>query len=483
MKELMRKYWLFLLIILQPVLDMIAYFQYDSKIGTMAGYIRLVFMVVVVFYALYKTPKKKSYLLLISIIAIYCLLHIANGFRVGYVSLVQDVSYMAKVVHMPVMGIAFCYLLEDDSDKGQIIRGFVYNFVVIVTTTILAYITGTGDFTYKAEKVGMMGWFANANAQSIILVTLVPFVLYWVLRKKKTIFSILTMVFVNVVLLANGTKAAYLSVFLIFGGLIVFYLVDYFITKEKEYRKKKRPYLVICFVLMVLMVGSVLVYPMTPRYVVDMTATGAREDENEKIEKKKEEIVGGRTLEEIVADPQLRAELVSFYESDLSPILVEKFGAERVLEAYGWMPDSYTIADVRLQKRMCAQLMWEDQDLLTKITGMEFTHMQEFDLENDYAAILYYYGYLGMGLYVIFLAYFVVIVLCALVKRWKYAFNDFNFMLFLVYILQLGLAQFSGAILRRPNASIYLALVVALIFYQCRTIREKDFVIRGSKCE
>lgn len=38
----------------------------------------------------------------------------------------------------------------------------------------------------------------------------------------------------------------------------------------------------------------------------------------------------------------------------------------------------------------------------------------------------------------------------------------------MVYVLQLGLAQFSGAILRRPNASIYLALVVALIFYQCQ---------------
>ena len=33
----------------------------------------------------------------------------------------------------------------------------------------------------------------------------------------------------------------------------------------------------------------------------------------------------------------------------------------------------------------------------------------------------------------------------------------------------LGLAQFSGAILRRPNVNIYLALVLALIAYQTRT--------------
>ena len=99
---------------------------------------------------------------------------------------------------------------------------------------------------------------------------------------------------------------------------------------------------------------------------------------------------------------------------------------------------------------------------------MEFTQMKDSDLENDYAAIYYYYGYLGMGLYILFLIYFVIIVGVVLIKKWKYVFNEFNFTLFMVYVLQLGLAQFSGAILRRPNASIYLALVVALIFYQCQ---------------
>jgi hypothetical protein len=32
--------------------------------------------------------------------------------------------------------------------------------------------------------------------------------------------------------------------------------------------------------------------------------------------------------------------------------------------------------------------------------------------------------------------------------------------------LQLGLAQFSGALVRRPNVSIYFALILALIWYQ-----------------
>lgn len=228
-----------MLIVLQPILDIVAYFQYDSKIGTIAGYIRLLLMVIIVFYALYKIPKKRNFLILMGIIGIYCILHIANGFRVGYLSLAEDVSYMAKVLQMPVLGIAFCYLFKNNSHKKQIINAFVVNFFVIIGTTLIAHLTGTGEYTYKIYKVGYMGWFANANSQSIIIVTLVPFVLYWISRKKNIFLSFITAILSCLVLIANGTKAAYLSIFIILGGLIFFYLLDYLLVREKCVKKEK----------------------------------------------------------------------------------------------------------------------------------------------------------------------------------------------------------------------------------------------------
>ena len=468
MKEIIKKNWLFLLIVLQPILDIVAYFQYDSKIGTIAGYIRLLLMVIIVFYALYKIPKKRNFLILMGIIGIYCILHIANGFRVGYLSLAEDVSYMAKVLQMPVLGIAFCYLFKNNSHKKQIINAFVVNFFVIIGTTLIAHLTGTGEYTYKIYKVGYMGWFANATSQSIIIVTLVPFVLYWISRKKNIFISFITEILSCLVLIANGTKAAYLSIFIILGGLIFFYLLDYLLVREKCVKKEKSKMLLLSIGFFVLMIGSVIIYPITPRHLVDVSDSGVRDVENQTIEEKKQEISEKLTVEEILADPQEKEKLIECYKPLLNERLVEKFGVEAVLEEYGWMPDSYTMADVRLQKRIYAKLLWEDSDILTKLVGMEFTQMKDSDLENDYAAIYYYYGYLGMGLYILFLIYFVIIVGVVLIKKWKYVFNEFNFTLFMVYVLQLGLAQFSGAILRRPNASIYLALVVALIFYQCQ---------------
>ena len=40
-----------------------------------------------------------------------------------------------------------------------------------------------------------------------------------------------------------------------------------------------------------------------------------------------------------------------------------------------------------------------------------------------------------------------------------------NFALFLTLILNLGLAHFSGETLRRPNVSIWLSLILALVWY------------------
>ena len=39
-----------------------------------------------------------------------------------------------------------------------------------------------------------------------------------------------------------------------------------------------------------------------------------------------------------------------------------------------------------------------------------------------------------------------------------------NFALLLVLVLVLGLAHFSGATLRRPNVSIWLSLILALVY-------------------
>lgn len=477
MKDRIRENWLFILIAIQPFLDILAYFQYDSAIGTAAGYLRLVIMIIIPLVVLVK-KRKLSFIILLGVIGLYCLLHVISCYINGYINLFSDVSYMLKVIQMPVLGITFCYFFDREIYKQQIVKGFVVNYIIIIVSMLAAHLTGTGVYTYNDYKIGYMGWFANANAQSIILISLSPFLIYYAIKKKNKLGILLSMITVTLVLLANGTKAGYLAVFGIFAGFVGFYLIDMFRSRGQKHRLQ----LSMVVVSIVIIVMSAAVYPLTPRYAMDMQANGKREEENVKLDKKKAFIQteGGLTLEEILKNPEKKQELIECYEEELNPDLVEKFGIERVLAEYGWLPDSYTLADVRLQKRMNAKLMWEESSMLTKLFGIEFTEMENYDLENDYPAIYYYYGYVGFGLYMIFLAYFLVLIIKTIIKYFKESFFFFNFILATAYILQLGLAQFSGAILRRPNASIYMALVVGMIFYQCKKI-EKHVVSRDKE--
>ena len=87
-------------------------------------------------------------------------------------------------------------------------------------------------------------------------------------------------------------------------------------------------------------------------------------------------------------------------------------------------------------------------------------------MENDWPALFYYYGYIGLALYAGFVLYFIALVMKRLIRDFKGSFRLLNFALFICLILQIGLAEFSGEMLRRPNVSIYMAAVLALIYYQ-----------------
>lgn len=478
MKEVIKRNWLFILIVLQPFLDILAYFQYDSAVGTAAGYLRLVIMIIIPLMVLVRR-RKISFVVLMGAIGAYCLLHIISCYYNGYLSLFSDVSYMLKVIQMPVLGISFCYIFDNESYREQIVKAFVVNYIVIVLSMFAAHLTGTGVYTYNDYKIGYMGWFANANSQSIILISMAPFIIYFAIKMKKKAGILMAMIGVTLVLIANGTKAGYLAVFGMFFGFILFYLIDWFMADKGK--RKLQPAMIL--VSIVIIVVSAVAYPLTPRYAMDTYADGKREEENLKLEKKKASIQESEdmTLEDILADPEMKQALIECYEEDLNEDLVTKFGVERVLAEYGWMPDSYTLADVRLQKRINAKLIWEESSISTRLFGIEFTEMENYDLENDYPALFYYYGYLGMGLYLIFLAYFLILIVKTLLKYFKDAFFFFNFVLAIAYGLQLGLAQFSGAILRRPNASVYMSLVVGLIYYQCKKIEKRNEICESIK--
>ena len=465
-KTWLGEHWLVLLMAAQPLLDALAYFT-QNKNGTAAGYIRLGLLLLLPLIVLAKSERKKPWLLGYAIIGAFCLLHVLNGFRVGYRSLSYDLAYMVRVAQTPVLALSFIWYLQRQEARGQAWRGILTAAVIMAVSVPVAWLTGTGNVTY-GEGLGYSGWVIDDNrcANSILLVTLSTFAVGYAVRTEKRWLSLLIPCVVTVLFLTNGTKACYFSVFAIFGAYTAYLLA------EKLLLKKKLKTLLL-FLLIFLMIFSVVIYPWTPRCRVNQEmAKKNTQGEIEATLLEKGIDVTKMSFEERYNDPVVREVFEYYYWQYMGglPDLIDRFGMDRVLRLYRMTTDVGRLIDTRVIERSYARLIWEvETDSLTKFVGFEAAQVGTdgvYDMENDWPALFFYYGYVGFALYVGFVLAFLLRILRRLKEDFKGSCTVENFTLALVLALQLGLAQFSGALVRRPNVSIYFALILALIWYQ-----------------
>ena len=172
LKELFIKYWLTVLIAMQPVLDILAYWT-RSPDGTAAGMLRLAIMLILPLHLLI-TLKKKGRFILVGAA------HVANCLRVGYLDMRFDLVYLARVMQMPILAICLGYYLKDETHKEAAFKGLKYAAYLYFAGLILAVVTGTATDTY-GPGLGVSGWVIGENrcANSVIVVTLALTLLYF----------------------------------------------------------------------------------------------------------------------------------------------------------------------------------------------------------------------------------------------------------------------------------------------------------------
>ena len=467
-KTWLSDHWLVLLIAAQPLLDTVAYFTQNQN-GTVSGYIRLALLLILPLVALLKAERKKPLLLGFAVIGVFCLLRLLNCYRVGIVDLRYDLAYLVRVLQAPVLALSFLWYLRRPQTREQALRGILIAALIMAASVPIARLTGTGNVTYGVG-LGYSGWVIDDNrcANSILLVTLSSFAVGYALKTRQRWLSVLIPLAAVTLFLTNGTKACYYGIFGIFGGYAAFLLGEKLLLK----RPLKRGMLIL---LVLLMVFSVVIYPWTPRYRVDQhLAKTHTSGEIEATLLEKGIDVTKLSFEERFADPVVKEVFAHYYWQYLGvlPDLIDRFGMDKVLIQYRMTTNTGRLTDTRVMERSYAALIWkEETDTLTKLVGYETSRQDtegDYDMENDWPAVFYYYGYLGFALYVGFILYFVLQILRTLRRDFSGSFTVLNFTLALTLGLQLGLAQFSGALVRRPNVSIYLALILALIWYQTR---------------
>ena len=472
-----RNNWLMALIIIQPILDIIAFWT-KSPDGTFAGYVRLLVMIalpVTLFFVLKDKRDKLRLLLSLCGIGIVCLLHLWNVYRVGAADLVFEISYTAKVAQMPILAVCFAFAIRDTQTRNQAYWGLFFAAGITALALFLSIVTGTANITY-GEGLGVSGWVIDDNrtANSTILVILAAFAVFCSVKSDKKLINVLVPALSAVCLIINGTMTCYLSIFLIFIGFAIFLPLEHLVRGCAFNR----------FAVLVLVAASLLcaaVYPLTPKYRI-------RQEQHAFMEKTEGEFAqdadqwgfdpNALTKEQILNDPEIHKLYEDYYWKCLwilSPGMFEMYDIDEIMQKYDFTTDATVLLNTRNLKRAFVSLMWDHSDTLTKLFGIDVSAAWNYggvDLENDWPAIFYYYGYVGFAAYILFVLYFVYIMLRRLLRDFKNSFTADNYILFVTLILLIGIAQYSGAVLRRPNVSFYLALILGLIYYQAATLPE-----------
>ena len=106
---------------------------------------------------------------------------------------------------------------------------------------------------------------------------------------------------------------------------------------------------------------------------------------------------------------------------------------------------------------------------LSRWFGIELSRMSyngfNYDAENDFHGIYFLYGYVGLAMMLAFLLSFFIGIVRALLRSFRRYFTLEAGAFGTSLLLAMVYAYHTAGLLRRPNASFYLSMILAYIFY------------------
>jgi len=435
-------YWLFFIIITQPILDIIAYFSFGEYLTPISFVTRSIYLVFIVLYTFIKVKDKKKYVLLELPFVVLSLLHLLNSVRTSGLNIFDDLRYLVLVMQMPVVTIALClYVSENRHHNKKIEKGLWISLVTICLSVILSIITKSYATTY--EDYGLTGWFTSANTQSMILVSIFPYCLYTFSKRNKYIY-LLGLMMAFFLLFFNGTRACYYA--LVFSLIVMIYILLTHFQSRKNLIK----------------VGLTFMILILSLVMFKFSSTFERKSNMDDVNEANQEQIDLLGSDNLTKEETLEILRTSYLYEDM----IDTFGEDVVYEEMKDKITASNLSDNRLVKRTYAKIIFDNSDILTKLIGFNQGEIEKYgmDIENDITAIFYYYGYIGFVLYIAFLMVFVIMAIKLLIKNPLMVFSGKFVILSFSLALAVFGSEYSGALLRKPNANIYVALLLTLYF-------------------
>ncbi len=460
------------LFVLQPLMDVLSYWLSTSGMGnTLSLALRFSVLAAVTAAGYLLSDRRRVYWAAAGILLAFALCHIAAvlqadaataagaGEATGWRPLLEDLANYVRVVQMPVFALCFItFLRKNENSYSAIQKGFFAALLVIAAVELLSVVTHTNPYTYANKSLGILGWFATTNAQSAILTMIVPVVIMGAIRRKGKAWlpQLAVCALGFAMLFFFGTRLSFLAILATAVGLAFTILV--------AAREKKR----VIAVLLVCAAVCVGCFPYSPMYQNQLRVAHNAVLKQENIDARVESDGAVARRHHLEGVHYERARLVGAYHFYLDG-LVEKYGIARVAERYDYSTDAAVITNARLAKKNFCRMMMEDAPSLSRFFGLELGdmryHGKNYDLENDFHGVYMLYGLAGIGLLALFLLYFLGLILWALVKdaRRYYTLEAGAYGIALVMAMLHAYA--TAGLLRRPNASFYLSVILSVIYY------------------
>ena len=177
----------------------------------------------------------------------------------------------------------------------------------------------------------------------------------------------------------------------------------------------------------------------------------------------------GISEEELEARKALWVEALSYTYNYHAHDFVQIFGMERTIEHYNYSRDINVITEQRPKKLLFGRMLMEDSPFSARLFGVELARFtvgqNNYDVENDLHGIYFLYGAVGLGAMCLFLLYFIGLIAKALIRDFRRYFTLEAASWGVALVCCLLHVYNTAGVLRRPNASFYLAAVLAAVYY------------------
>ena len=476
-------YLLLLLVIIQPVLDVM--WLNDGTISEIMGFsvptlirIMLIMLLAVLSFVVIKFNRK--YLLLVGYLLLIGLFFIGHHYNcMQFKSLVPgnfNYNFLAEffyIVRMciPISVIYFTYnsrIKQGTFEKCVMIVALLMSVTVLLTNilkigygsytserilgNIFDWFTHPYDFT--SNQLASKGWFYS-SITSTVMVLIYPYLLY-MFCVKKNIQSFLIALIHGIALFTFGTKATAFSVIIV---AVIMALIYLFVTIVKRDIKISK---VVCFGMIIILATSFVLLKVSPSTMKmefdEGYAEAIDEEEQGEYELSKED------REEIIRFFDENYEYVSIKEEFLRECYPYKYDPEFWYDFYDSNVPSRRMQNRIVEEEMLKRVKEINDNKWDEWFGIGYTRTSNiYNLEKDFAYQFYSIGILGTSLLLGPYIFIVGLMIIIMLVKFKEKATLFNCAIILGTGLACFLAYYSGNVMENLGITIWIGFMLGFL--------------------